>query len=196
MLLQLECDAQLDISPGDDNFIVSDSFTLAVNVDLLGVYPHAHYLGKDLEATATLPDESTQVLIHIKHWEINWQAVYRYEEPAPLPKGTTITMRYAYDNSDDNVANPNHPPERVKAGNRSSDEMAHLWLQVLPKNLPGSERDPRMILQEALGSTTWTKIREISRVSTTLRRCSKPEVTWPARRRTIRRLCNFARVTT
>ena len=150
MLLQMECDAQLNISPGDDNFIVSDSFTLAVNVDLLGVYPHAHYLGNDLKATATLPDESTQALIHIKHWDINWQAVYRYEEPVPLPKGTTITMRYAYDNSDDNVANPNHPPERLKAGNRSSDEMAHLWLQVLPKNLPGSERDPRMILQEAL----------------------------------------------
>jgi len=150
MLLQLECDAQLDIPPGNDNFIVSDSFTLPVDVDLLGVYPHAHYLGKDLEATATLPDESTQALIHINHWDINWQAVYRYEEPVPLPKGTTITMRYAYDNSDDNVANPNHPPKRVKAGNRSSDEMAHLWLQVLPKNLPGSVRDPRMILQEAL----------------------------------------------
>ena len=38
----------------------------------------------------------------------------------------------------------------LRAGNRSSDEMAHLWLQVLPKSLPGSDRDPRMVLQEAL----------------------------------------------
>ena len=155
--------AALQLRPGDDVVENALGGALLAGGQVNDAIPHfkaslqarpdyfdAHYLGKDLEATATLPDESTQVLIHIKHWEINWQAVYRYEEPAPLPKGTTITMRYAYDNSDDNVANPNHPPERVKAGNRSSDEMAHLWLQVLPKNLPGSERDPRMILQEAL----------------------------------------------
>ncbi len=150
MLLQLECDSQLDIPPGEENFVVTDSFALPVDVDLLGIYPHAHYLGKDLAATATLPDGTSQPLIHIQHWDLNWQAVYRYEGPVPLPKGTTITMRYVYDNSDDNVANPNHPPKRVKGGNRSSDEMAHLWLQVLPRNSPDSQRDPRMVLQEAL----------------------------------------------
>jgi Flp pilus assembly protein TadD/mono/diheme cytochrome c family protein len=150
MLLQLECDMQLDIPPGNDNFVVHDEFTLPLDVDLLAIYPHAHYLGKDLEATATLPDGSKESLIHIKRWDLNWQAVYRYEQAVPLPKGTVISMRYVYDNSDDNVANPNHPPKRVKGGNRSSDEMAHLWLQVLPKSIPGSDRDPRMVLQEAL----------------------------------------------
>src|SRR5438309_3423344 len=59
-------------------------------------------------------------------------------------------MHYTYDNSEDNVANPSHPPQRVRGGNRSSDEMAHLWLQVLPRNWPHSEVDPRMVLQEAL----------------------------------------------
>jgi tetratricopeptide (TPR) repeat protein len=150
MLLQLECDNQLDIPPGDANFVVKDDFTLPVDVDLLAIYPHAHYLGKDLEATANLPDGSKETLIHIKHWDLNWQAVYRYQTAMPLPKGTVISMRYVYDNSSDNTANPNRPPQRVKAGNRSSDEMSHLWLQVLPKNLPDSNRDPRMVLQEAL----------------------------------------------
>ena len=150
MLLQLECDNQLDIPPGNDNFVVHDEFTLPLDVDLLAIYPHAHYLGKDLLATAKLPDGTSETLIHIKHWDLNWQAVYRYEHPVPLPGGTVIAMRYVYDNSSDNVANPNHPPKRVRAGNRSSDEMSHLWLQVLPKGLPGSQRDPRMVLQEAL----------------------------------------------
>ena len=150
MLLQLECDNQLDIPAGDKNFVVKDDFTLPVDVELLAIYPHAHYLGKDLEATAMLPDGTKESLIRIKHWDLNWQAVYRYETPVALSKGTVISMRYGYDNSADNVANPNHPPIRVKAGNRSSDEMSHLWLQVLPKNLPESNRDPRMVLQEAL----------------------------------------------
>ena len=150
MLLQLECDSQLDIPPGDKMFVVNDDFTLPVDVDLLAIYPHAHYLGRELEASAKLPDGEQKTLIRITHWDLNWQAVYRYQQPVPLPRGTTISMRYIYDNSDGNVANPNHPPERVKAGNRSTDEMAHLWLQVLPKDSREQNRDPRMVLQEEL----------------------------------------------
>ncbi|MFI5069459.1 MAG: tetratricopeptide repeat protein [Terriglobales bacterium] len=150
MLLQLQNDAKLDIPPGDKNFIVSDSLTLPIDVDLLAIYPHAHYLGKDLEATATLPDGSKKTLIHIPHWDLNWQAVFRYAEPVFLPKGTTVSMRYIYDNSDDNPLNPNDPPERVRGGNRAKDEMAHLWLQVLPKNFDPNAGDSRMALQEAL----------------------------------------------
>jgi Flp pilus assembly protein TadD len=115
----------------------------------MGIYPHAHYLGKDILATAELPDGTQKPLIHIKRWDLNWQAVYRYAEPVSLPTGTTITMRYSYDNSEENTANPNHPPARVRAGNRSSEEMAHLWLQVLPKGVTYGGGDPRMALQEA-----------------------------------------------
>ncbi|MFZ1049369.1 MAG: tetratricopeptide repeat protein, partial [Candidatus Sulfotelmatobacter sp.] len=83
-------------------------------------------------------------------WNLNWQAVYRYAEPVMLPKGTTVSLRYVYDNSEENPLNPNHPPARVKSGNRSSDEMCHLWLQVLPVNSDPAQGDPRMLLQEAL----------------------------------------------
>jgi Flp pilus assembly protein TadD len=63
-----------------------------------------------------------------------------------LPKGSVISMRYHYDNSAGNVRNPNHPPVRVKAGDQSTDEMAHLWLQILPRG----EGDHRRELQEAV----------------------------------------------
>jgi Tfp pilus assembly protein PilF len=150
MLLQLENDAKLDIPPGEKSFLVTDDFTLPVDVDLLRIYPHAHYLGKDMEAIATLPNGTRKTLIHIPQWNLNWQAVYRYREPVILPKGTTVSLRYTYDNSDENPMNPNHPPIRVNGGNRSTDEMCHLWLQVLPVNFNPSQGDPRMELQEAL----------------------------------------------
>ncbi len=149
MLLQLENDVKLDIPAGEKDFLVMDEFTLPVDVDLLAIYPHAHYLGKDLQAFATLPDGTKKTLIHISRWDLNWQAVYRYAEPVFLPKGTTVRLRYLYDNSEDNPLNPNHPPVRVQAGNRSSDEMCHLWLQVLPVHFDGRS-DPRRLLQEAL----------------------------------------------
>jgi Flp pilus assembly protein TadD len=157
ILIQMENDRLLDIPPGDKNFLVTDEFTLPVDVDLLAIYPHAHYLGKDLQATATLPDGTTRSLIHIARWDLNWQAVYRYASPMALPKGTVLTMRFTYDNSSDNLRNPNHPPQRVVAGNRASDEMAHLWLQVLPRSsaLPSNDSssaaaDPRTLIEEAM----------------------------------------------
>ena len=101
---------KLDIPAGDKDFLVTDDFTLPVDVDLLAIYPHAHYLGKDMQALATLPDGTKKSLIHIPNWDLNWQAVYRYAEPVPLPKGTPSAMRYVYDNSAENPLNPNHPP--------------------------------------------------------------------------------------
>jgi tetratricopeptide (TPR) repeat protein len=150
MLLQLENDRKLDIPPGEKNFLVTDEFTLPEDVQLLAIYPHAHYVGKDLQAFARFPDGTQKSLIHIPSWDLNWQAVFRYETPVQLPAGTVISMRYRYDNSDENIRNPNVPPKRVVGGNRASDEMAHLWLQVLPRSNPGETGDPRRILQEAL----------------------------------------------
>jgi tetratricopeptide (TPR) repeat protein len=150
MLLQLENDAKLDIPAGQNDFLLTDHFTLPVDVDLLAIYPHAHYLGKDIQAFAVLPDGTRKTLIHIPRWNLNWQAVYRYAQPVLLPQGTTVSLRYVYDNSEENPLNPNHPPARVKSGNRSSDEMCHLWLQVLPVNFDPTQGDPRMLLQEAL----------------------------------------------
>jgi Tfp pilus assembly protein PilF/mono/diheme cytochrome c family protein len=150
MLLQLDRDTLLDIPPGEKDFTVIDSFMLPVDADLLAIYPHAHYLGKDLLAEATLPDGKSETLIHIRHWDLNWQAVFRYTQPVSLPKGTTISMRYVYNNSEENLANPSQPPQRVRAGNGATDEMAHLSLQVLPRTHDLSQPDPRRVLQEAL----------------------------------------------
>ena len=145
MLIQLEHDGALRIPPGVRDFIVSDDFRLPLDVDVLAVYPHAHYLGHVLEGYATLPEGGRKWLIRIPDWDPNWQGVYRYREPVFLPKGTVVSMRYHYDNSAANPRNPNQPPQRVVAGNRATDEMGHLWLQVLPRGTG----DRRMELQEA-----------------------------------------------
>ena len=150
MLIQLENDRALDIPAGAKDFLVSDDYTLPADVDLLAVYPHAHYLGKQLEGFATLPDGTKKWLVRIDHWDLNWQAVFRYQKPLRLPKGTRLSMRYRYDNSEDNPGNPNHPPKRVHAGNRASDEMSHLWLQVLPVVRGEQANAVRVALQESL----------------------------------------------
>ena len=150
MLLQLEHDGALNIPPGVRDFLVSDDFKLPMDVYVLAVYPHAHNLGHVLEAYATPPAEwnapgGRKWLIRIPNWDRNWESVYRYENPVFLPKDTVISMRFHYDNSAANPRNPHDPPQRVRAGNKVSDEMGHLWLQVLP----AGPRDRRLELEEA-----------------------------------------------
>ncbi|MGI9071747.1 MAG: tetratricopeptide repeat protein [Bryobacteraceae bacterium] len=147
MLLQLENDGALDIPPGDRQFTVTDHLKLPVGVDVLAIYPHAHYVGKQVEPWAIFPDGTRRWLIKINDWDINWQAVYTYRQPVALPAGTTVGMRITYDNSSANPRNPSNPPIRVRGGDRSIDEMGHVWLQVLPKKQ--SQEDPRLALQEA-----------------------------------------------
>ncbi|MFY9753811.1 MAG: tetratricopeptide repeat protein [Candidatus Acidiferrales bacterium] len=146
MIVELEHDGALDIPPGDADFLVSDDFRLPLDVDVLAIYPHAHYLGHLLEAYATLPGGRRVWLIRIPDWNMNWQGVYHFRAPVFLPKGTVVSMRYHYDNSDANPRNPSHPPKRVRAGNQSTDEMGHLWLQVLPRGTGDRRRE----LEEAL----------------------------------------------
>ena len=148
MLVQMERDDALNIPANAKNFEVTDRLTLPTAADLLAIYPHAHYLGHDVEAWADLPNGKTLPLLHIADWDINWQAVYRYREPIHLPKGATIHMRWRYDNTAANPRNPHQPPQRVLNGDRSQDEMAHLWLQLLPQaDNPGT--DPRRTLHRA-----------------------------------------------
>ncbi len=147
MLLQLEHDSTLDIPAGDAHFVVEDSLTLPEAVDVLAVYPHAHYLGRRMEGFAKLPGGETKWLVLVPDWDIERQAIYRLSKPLPLPKGTVLHMRYTYDNSAGNPRNPHTPAVRVRGGNNSTDEMGHLWLQVLPTENAG--KDARMPLEKA-----------------------------------------------
>ena len=124
----------IDIPAGDPKYTITDSYTLPVDVDVEAVQPHAHYRAHDVRGEATLPDGSKKPLIDIADWDFRWQHVYRFVTPMRLPKGTTVSMRYTYDNSAANARNPQQPPARARWGQRSADEMGDLWIQVLPRD--------------------------------------------------------------
>jgi Tfp pilus assembly protein PilF len=135
----------IDIAAGQKDYVTTDSFVLPVDVEVEAVQPHAHYLAREIKGTATLPDGTIKPLIYIKDWDFRWQHVYRYVTPIPLPRGTTLSMRYTFDNSADNVHNPHQPPRHVDWGQQSTDEMGDLWIQMLSR----TERD-RLALNDAI----------------------------------------------
>lgn len=123
----------IEIPAGQADYAIDDSYVLPADVEAVSVYPHAHYLGKTFEASATRPDGTVVPLLRIASWNIRWQDQYRYRTPIALPRGTTVRMRITYDNSAANPNNPVKPPTRVQWGPLSTDEMGAVWLEVVPK---------------------------------------------------------------
>ncbi len=139
----------LDIPANEPHYVAVDTYTLPVDVDVYAVQPHAHNLARDMRAWATLPDGRVEPLILIRDWNFHWQDLYRFAEPVGLPAGSVLRMELTYDNSNANRLNPYRPPRRITYGQRTSDEMADVWLQVVPRNpddLPALTRSLRQKL--------------------------------------------------
>ena len=123
-----------EIPAGAADYVVEQSYVLPVDVSLLRVLPHAHYLGKDLQGYALLSSGEKRWLIWIRNWDFNWQGDYQYAQPVFLPKGTRLVMHYQYDNSTNNLRNLNQPPKPVRHGLQTTDEMAGLVFQAVARN--------------------------------------------------------------
>ncbi len=154
----------IDIPAGERAYSISDSYTLPVDVEVLAIQPHAHNLARQMEAHASLPNGVVVPLIVISDWDFRWQDVYRYAAPIRLPRGSTISMRYVYDNSAENARNPFHPPQRVVWGQKTTDEMGDLWVQLVPRVdrelLPLADDVARKVRGEDLKAYTTLLARE------------------------------------
>ena len=140
----------IDIPAGDANYQIRDSFTLPVDIDLIGAGAHAHYIGKFMQASATLPDGTKKPLFYIDKWDFNWQGRYHYAEPVRLPKGTVINGVVSFDNSADNPFNQFDPPRRVRWGLESTDEMGSIIFKAICVNQGDEGRFERGVRQQMI----------------------------------------------
>jgi hypothetical protein len=116
-------DRTLYIPAGTEQHAMAGSYTLPMDVTLVGIIPHMHLLGREMKASATLPDGTVDPQIWIKDWNFNWQDQYVFDQPKRLPKGTRLDLSATYDNTDKNPVNPNTPPKLVTWGEQTTDEM-------------------------------------------------------------------------
>jgi hypothetical protein len=121
---------KIDIPAGDSHYVVKASGVLPMDAEAVAIFPHAHYLCKDMKVDAHLPDGSVVPLIWIKDWDFNWQGAYRYSSPVKLPKDTRLEMQYTYDNSAANPHNPSDPPREVKFGEETTNEMGFAFVSL------------------------------------------------------------------
>ena len=124
----------LDIPP--NSYAQTEGFTvLKENTLIENFQPHFHLRGKSMQVEAILPDGSNQVVSYVGNFNFNWMTNYIYaDDAAPLfPRGTVIHVTAWYDNTRNNKNNPD-PEQWVGYGDRTVDEMAHAWMNVVYLN--------------------------------------------------------------
>ena len=89
---------------------------------LYSVLVHAHYRGKKMVVTAYYPNGKTEILLSVPNYDFNWQTSYDLKEPKFIPAGTTLIQHQWWDNSAQNLANPD-PTVEVTWGDQSFEEM-------------------------------------------------------------------------
>lgn len=125
---------KIDIPAGEKNYRTRDFFFLPVEVDIFGLFPHMHWLGKDVKLIAKMPGGEEKILLWINDWDFKWQGYYQYTKPIRVPAGTELIMECVHDNSSDNPNNPSTPPKRVRWGEQTFNEMSDIVVQILPVN--------------------------------------------------------------
>jgi len=121
----------LDIPP--NSFAMTEGFSvLKENALIENFQPHFHLRGKAMEVEAILPDGNREVLSYVGNFNFNWMTNYIYDDDAAplLPKGTVIHVSAWYDNTTGNKNNPD-ADQWVGFGDRTVDEMAHAWMNVV-----------------------------------------------------------------
>jgi hypothetical protein len=142
----------LDIPP--NSIAYTEGFTvLKENTLITNFQPHFHLRGKSMKVEAILPDGSRQVVSYVGNFNFNWMTNYIYDDDAApvFPKGTVIQVSAFYDNTRNNKDNPD-PDQWVGYGDRTVDEMAHAWMNVVYL----SDDEYKALVAERKAKTTTT----------------------------------------
>jgi len=93
--------------------------------------PHMHLRGKDWRYEATYPDGKHEVLLSVPKYDFGWQTNYRFVEPKLMPQGTVMSCVAHFDNSPENLNNPD-PTKEVTFGDQTFEEMMIGFFELAP----------------------------------------------------------------
>jgi hypothetical protein len=122
------------IPPGVDDYRVEVHGSLPNAALLLSFFPHMHLRGKRFEYNILRPDASVEPLLRV-NYDFYWQMSYRLATPMPLKAGTVLQAVADFDNSKNNLHNPD-PNATVYWGDQTYDEMMVGFFDVaVPANI-------------------------------------------------------------
>jgi peroxiredoxin len=112
------------------NHEVKSEYTFAHDSLLWSVSPHMHLRGKDFLYTLVYPDGKEEVVLDVPQYDFGWQTTYTLAEPKRVPKGSKLRCVAHFDNSENNLNNPD-PTKDVRYGPQTWEEMCYGWFEIV-----------------------------------------------------------------
>jgi peroxiredoxin/mono/diheme cytochrome c family protein len=130
------------IPPGAANHEVQAEHTFHKDTLLLAMFPHMHLRGKAFRYEAKFPDGRRQVLLDVPRYDFGWQNSYVPESPVLMPAGTKLLCTAHFDNSENNLSNPD-PKATVTWGDQTWEEMmiGYFSMILVDQDLTKTPRD-------------------------------------------------------
>lgn len=122
---------KFEIPAGVANHQVQATYVARQDENLISLTPHMHLRGKSFRYDVRFPDGREETLLNVPHYDFNWQLKYVLDEPLRLPAGTRVDCTAVFDNSENNMANPD-PTQPVRWGEQSFEEMMIGFMDTVP----------------------------------------------------------------
>jgi mono/diheme cytochrome c family protein len=131
MMTLIAINQEFEIPPGESAVKVPARLNwLPKDGRLHSVSPHMHFRGKAFSTIASVKSEAEDsTLLRVNQYDFNWQHIYEFSKPIDLNEIETIDVEMVFDNSDENLFNPN-PNEFVMWGDQTWEEMAVAFFSV------------------------------------------------------------------
>jgi hypothetical protein len=113
---------RFEIPPGAANHEVKARHVFRKDTLILALFPHMHLRGKSFRYEAEFPDGGKRVLLDVPRYDFGWQNSYVPAEPVLMPAGSRIVCTAHFDNSENNLSNPD-PTATVYWGEQTWEEM-------------------------------------------------------------------------
>jgi peroxiredoxin len=157
---------RFEIPPYSPDHEVTGSLRFREDSLLLELFPHMHLRGKAYRYTALYPDGREEILLDIPRYDFGWQNIYSFREPKLMPKGTVLRCTAHFDNSAENLSNPD-PSQSVRFGDQTWEEMM-IGFFNMTRVREGMYKDPshsRSMEFQAMASQGKTEITDSHRVA-------------------------------
>ena len=136
---------------------------------------HMHLLGKEQHVTINRNDGTEECALYIDDWDFSWQQAYKPVEQLELQSGESFDITCTFDNTAENqpfVDGEQLPPEDVKWGDGTLDEMCILYASFIEPYRPSPPEDALACYGSSECGDTLDEILSCDTVDTTCLSCT------------------------
>ncbi|MCZ0931692.1 MAG: redoxin family protein [Oligoflexia bacterium] len=120
---------KIHIPPNESNYHIETSFKTQKQRSLVSLYSHMHLRGKRTSFFIVDSKGNRKRIFGLDPWSVLFERSYFFLKPIPIPKNHRLEYHWWYDNSTDNIFNPDPNKEVLGGFDVTESEMAEIHLR-------------------------------------------------------------------